>query len=264
MKREKTYLFSFLMKRLVVAPVFYLSIIGVFFTALLPALPDIQMEYEIDVRDVIYLFQFPFDVTSFSRIVPLLAALTAAACFAEDYNSRYLYGIVTRMKVRQYTTCRFSVCATAGFLTVLLGWTIYIGSISAFYPMVNMAAGNYQTFCDRLYGVLLYHGHPVLYMMVQVIGLAISGAFWAAVGLAISAYAPNRYLAIASPFLINDTLYNLTNDLHWWFSPSNVAKGLELGGNLISFTATLLYFGALLLLLYILFHIGVQRRLCHA
>lgn len=261
---EGVHLTGHLLRLTFMNPVFYLAILGIFLTALLPAWPDIRMEYEVDVRDILYLFQFPFDVTSFSRITPLLAAMTAAAGFAMDYNSRAVQSMICRMKTAQYTASRFAVCAVSGFLTVLLGWLLYIGVLSFFYPVVNLDGGNYEVYCSRLYGMLLYRGHPFLYMLAQITGLALAGALWASVGMAASAFIPNRYFAVAIPFLINGVLYNLTSDLHWWFSPSNVGKGLQIGDDLTSFLVMLGYFFVLLLLSYVAFHVGAKRRIHHA
>ena len=251
------------LKRLFYDPLLYGAILCVTLAALLPAWQDIRLDYE--GLDVIFLFQYPFDIGSFSRILPLAAALTASTSYVADRSSGMLNFVLSRLTIGQYSRSRFAVSVCAGFLTLFLGWALYIASLSLHFPIVNIHAGNYESYCTDLYGTFLYRGHPVLYMMVQVVNSAICGGFWAAVGLAVSAYLPNRFVSIAAPFLINDTLYNLVNaSPEKWHSPSNVAKGILVGTDSMSFMIMLGYFITLLALCYLLFYFGVKRGYRHA
>lgn len=256
-------LIAYELRRLFFNPIFYGTIFCVVLAATLAAWQDIRLGYE--GLDVVFLFQYAFDIGSFSRLLPILAALSASASYVADLNSGILNFVRARMRTGQYMRSRFFSCACSGFLTLFLGWTVYIALLSLRFPVAVTDAGNYETYCERLYGFLLYRGHPVLYILVQVLGSAICGGFWAVVGLTVSAYLPSSFVAIAAPFLINDILYSLVNaSAEKWHSPSNVAKGIAVGGDLTSFLTMTGYFAALTLLCYFLFSWKFKRRHCRA
>lgn len=252
---------SYSMKRLLVNPVLYSAIVITCLLVFIPASRDINLDYE--GLDVVYLFRYTYDIGSFSRMLPLLAAVTTASGFVQDYNSKMLNMLLARMNTFQYTISKYIVCLCGGFLTMFCGWSLYVALLSVRYPIALADASNFSVFCSELYGVFLYRGHPYLFILPYILGSSICGGFWAVTGLTFSTYIPNKLIATAFPFFLNEALYDLTNIASLkWYSPSNVAKGIPIGGNLTSFICLLSYFIFLIVGVYWLFHVGVRRRVC--
>ena len=79
---KRTYFFNLLkMKMLSIRLI--ISVFCMVFMNFLVVMPDIRANY--DTLDIVYLFRFTYDIGSFSRLLPLLAAFVMADAVAQDF-----------------------------------------------------------------------------------------------------------------------------------------------------------------------------------
>ena len=225
--------------------------------------PDIKADFE--KLDVLYLFRFAYDIGSFSRLLPLLAAFVMSDIVAQDISDNIIPFSLSRMSVNKYINTNYLSCAVSGFLTIAVGWITFIFLLRIRYPFAVSSAGNYQGYAQQPFGQWLQKDLSLVYMLFYVISASICGSLWACVGLASSAFCPNDKVAIATPFIINLLLYNVAYIATGpWHSPSDVAKYIPQANDCFTFGSMLGYFLALHLLVYAVFRIKMIRRFAHA
>ena len=225
--------------------------------------PDIQADY--NELDVIYLFRFTYDIGSFSRLLPLLAAFAIADTVAQDICDHTTPFLLSRMRINTYINCNYASCAVSGFVTIAVGWIAFILLLRVRYPFAMPGSGNFESYSQQPFGQWLQNGIPLVYMLFYVFSAAVCGSLWSCVGLASSAFYPNRKVAIASPFIINILLYNIAYIATGpWHSPSDVAKYIPQGNDFSTFLSMLGYFAALHFLVYTVFRLKMKWRFAHA
>lgn len=225
--------------------------------------PDIKADYH--GLDVVYLFRFTYDIGSFSRLLPLLAAFAIADTVAQDICDHTTPYLLSRMRINAYINCNYAACAISGFITIAVGWLVFILLLRVRYPFAIPNSMNYEAYSQQPFGVWLQKDIPFVYMLFYVFSAAVCGSLWACVGLTSSAFYPNRKVAIASPFIINILLYNIAYiAMGPWHSPSDVAKYIPLENDLSAFLSMICYFAVLHTLVYAVFRLKMKWRFAHA
>lgn len=144
-------------------------------------------------------------LSGFDLFAPILAVLPAATLFCEDYNSGYIKSILNRVEKKQYIQ-EIAICSS-----VSGGFAVFLPSLitSIFYivngkPNTPENAGiNYFTvFDETVYSQLQFVWDGLLMVILLLVLAFLFGAVWSNVGLCISAFIPNRYIALAAPFAL--------------------------------------------------------------
>ena len=103
---KRTYFFNLLkMKMLSIRLV--ISVFCMVFMNFLVVMPDIRANY--DTLDIVYLFRFTYDIGSFSRLLPLLAAFVMADAVAQDFCDHTMPFLLARMDDKTYINCNYIV-----------------------------------------------------------------------------------------------------------------------------------------------------------
>lgn len=141
----------------------------------------------------------------FVLLAPLFAALPFADSYAADKNSGYLKFILLRTAKARYCRAKFIANALAG------GLALFVPLMGSFiWLWIRLPHGLPPDAKSwPLSGPLdyIFLSTPALYVFF-LIGLAfVFGAVYATLGLALSSVFSNRYVVIATPFL----LYNIGN-----------------------------------------------------
>ncbi|MDR0963586.1 MAG: hypothetical protein LBM60_03095 [Clostridium sp.] len=150
--------------------------------------------------------------------MPILCALPYTASFIDEMKSGYVKFYLIRTDAAHYIKGKILGNALAGTLTLFLGILLaYIVSMIVFLPMeATSIQGAYAGLFTKV--------------LEKAILFALSGAFWATVGMTLATITNNKYMAYASPFIIFylfvilyeryfDTLYVLYPKE--WLSPSD-------------------------------------------
>lgn len=131
--------------------------------------------------------------------VPMAAVLPFAGSFVEDVKSKFARFFCIRSGWMGYLGSRLVVCFLSGALAVVCGALLAWG-MAAMLLMPRTEAGEVER------GILT----EALWLY------ALSGGFWAVVGLGLSTLMESKYIAYASPFV----LYYLLVILHERYTPA--------------------------------------------
>ena len=131
--------------------------------------------------------------------IPMAAVLSFAGSFVDDVKSKFARLFCIRSGWTGYLGSRLVVCFLSGALAVVCGAILAWGS-AALVLLPRTEAGEMER------GILT----ETLWLY------ALSGGFWAVVGLSLSTLMESKYIAYASPFV----LYYLLVILHERYTPA--------------------------------------------
>jgi len=141
----------------------------------------------------------------FDLFAPILAVLPAVTFFCEDYNSGYIKSILGRVNRKRYLNEHLICSTVAGGLSIFLPTLIS----SAFYMVIGgpYLEENIRQGYESLYAASIFKDIQFIFGggLIVVLLLILSflfGAVWSNVGLCISVLHPNRYIALAFPFVL--------------------------------------------------------------
>lgn len=207
---------------------------------------------------------FMHSVSGFDLFAPILAVLPATTLFCEDYNSGYIKSILGRTEKRRYITETIFCSSIAGGLAMFIPTLISNAlMVICFQPnSVGIKLG-YEDFLDEgIFANIQYVWGGLVVVIILTVLSFLFGAVWSNIGLCISAFIPNKYIALAFPFVLYFSshliLYRL-GESALLFSPVNMI--MPNAAVIPSLSYPFVYQGVLLLLTVWLFKQAVQRRL---
>lgn len=201
------------------------------------------------------------DVDAYRKIIAVFAALPFAANFADEWRHGVTNQLVTRIGAVKYAVANAGFCFVTSFLAVFAGMMLFLAGYSLAFPVYasHLYEGTEQSV--RLYGEFLENGMPWLYIALRTFFFALSCGMWSVMGLAISAFFPNRYVAVCSPlitcYVVERITIQLPDMFNLWYLSTSIYK---IGNSLITFIYTLLVFVLLSAALSAVFVITVKRR----
>jgi len=162
-------------------------------------------------------------------LAPLIAVLPFGDSFITDRSSGYVSFILSRTSFRKYITSKFFANLLAGGISLSIPLLIMYGVINIFYlrgfpPVTAPGEARIARIPYTLPGPMayLYRTKTDLYVFF-LIGLSfIFGAVYASLGLALSLFLHNRYVALATPFvlyMIGGMVANMLGKSAW--NPTN-------------------------------------------
>lgn len=235
------------------SPLTYIAILGTAALCFTHGIINRNFYYD----TVVYHVDVFLHLDAYRKLLPVFGALPFTANFADEWKSGVTINCALRRGVKKYAAANVLFCAVTSLLTVFLGMALYAIVYSFFIPLY----GEYNNPAPSLLGGLLTSGRGWLYMLFQIFIFACSCSMWAVMGLLLSAVMPNKYVAIAAPFVASYIVERITlqfpNKLNLWL--------LSLGAiNAKSDLAGLLHivgvFAALSAVCGVLFYIIVRRR----
>lgn len=205
--------------------------------------------------------------SGFDLFAPVLAVLPAATIFCDDYNSGYIKNILMRQGKNQYITDTLICSSVAGGLAILLP-SFLVYTFFVFIGMPNLpenVPANSTTFLDQsvFSGVQFWWGGCYMVILLLILAM-LFGATWSNIGLCISSFIPNRYVALATPFAIYYAahIFCYRIDKFIAFSPANML--MPIGAFLPNILFPFAYQFALLMLSIVCFQKVAMRRLYNA
>lgn len=196
-----------------------------------------------------------------SYFLPIFSAIPFAASFCKEYEENSLPYIVAREGKKGYCITKFIVNAVSGGLTVALGTAILFSLLACIFPVADTAYQAVSPGEDLHFWIAQYR--PWVYGIIETANGFLTGILWSCVALCVSAYLPNPFVAVTSPYLVSfalahafrllkvDNLYRLDKWLTGYSIIGSSAKTL-----CISFATVLL----IVFFLGILFTKKVRRR----
>ena len=203
-------------------------------------------------------------MSGFDLFAPILAVLPASTLFCGDYNSGYIKAILVRADRKRYLR-ETLICSTiAGGLGVFLPSLITsILFIISGRPMLeaNLMPGETTLLDGTLFESIQFVWSGGLVVVILLALAFLFGAVWSNIGLCVSVFSPNRYVALAAPFAVYFGLhlfcYRVGSLL--MFSPVNML--MPFVDFLPNIPYLFVYQGVLLTASILLFYIAAYRRL---
>jgi hypothetical protein len=261
----KTKRHAFRMSLLQVArsPLFYLAVIGVCALCFFSVGQYMKESWKgIHNQSVLYFFDLFIGLSMYKKLVVLFTVIPYAASFCSDWNCQFIKPVVIRTGVSRYIWSKITTCFLSAFFAVWIGIMLFVALMSTIMPVMpvhqlqNMVAGS-------PFESLAYSPLPVLYLFAEATVYSLAAALWSVVGLTVSAYMPNRFVAIATPVIAGYLLENLSMNLPVWLNlylltrSANVLKQ----GPAVSFAYFVFIFLLLSFLFGLVFSRQVRRRL---
>lgn len=226
--------------------------------------PLIYGEYS----DICVLY-FYFNAISFGGVfshymLSILAALPFAANYSiEQQNGAVVYRILRSSK-RNYCSTKILVSAISGGLTVCIGCLLFILALSTYLPLITSQKVLELSAAPYAYALSIGGGVP--YFVISLYLAFLRGALYSSVGMCVSAFLPNPYVAVCSPMIFEFFLVECGRLLRL---PAALRLDLILSarGTLFSDSATLVIVTVVVLFIIILcfklFSIRCERRLAY-
>lgn len=160
---------------------------------------DLMRALESGVGDVHYFFwNSAFGGVCRTYLLPAFAVLPFSSSFCMEYKSRILPFIVSRENRRIYCTVKYVVTIFVSGLCVALATAILFGSLACKFPI---AADYWQDpMINEPYHVWIAVYHPMNYFFIEVAMGALRGILWSGIALCVSAYIPDAFVTLISPY----------------------------------------------------------------
>lgn len=241
------------------SPVFYLSIIGVTVLSFISIWERISTS-EAGIT-VFYCLDIFIGLTMLKKLVVLFAALPYVSSFCSDWKCQYIKPVVIRTGIKKYVWSKIITCFVSGFLTVFIGLILFITLLSFKVPM--FPSGNLDQVLHPPFGPLAVGDFPILFLLAQCFVFSMAAALWTVVGLAVSAFIPIHFVAIAAPVIASYVLEEMTTLLPSWLNLYYLTRSADVihQGPLISFAYFCFIFILISVLAGLLFDYQVKRRL---
>lgn len=196
--------------------------------------------------------------SGFNLFAPIFAVIPCATIFCEDYNSGYIKSILPRTSKRKYlqdcVLCN-SLCGGLGvFLPEFLCSIVFLSVAEPHLPEAHTPSYD-------LYAAIEYVWGGRLIIITFLFFSFLFGVVWANIGLCISAYSRNKYIALAAPFAFYYSIHLILQrtDVLEILSPVNMVQPIS--SILPNLLYPLIYQLTLLVVAILLFYRQAGRRL---
>lgn len=152
------------------------------------------------ISDVCSEFLTDFYFGTLPRIVILISTLPVITSFCTDWNTQYVRSVAGRAGVERYLRHKILYCIAGTFITAFISLWLFTFFLRTRMPMIT-PMGAEELSGIYPFGVIVADA-PYLYQLCKIICFSAYCSVWAVVGLAISAYIPNRFLVFTSPFTL--------------------------------------------------------------
>ena len=232
--------------------IFYLSIILVALVCYIATRQYIKPGF----TDIVSIVELLIGLSMFQKLLLVLAAIPFVGSFCDEWNDGYIGNVVLRCGVKKYARAKIWSCALSSFLTMFLGITLYVLILSIKYKLFNYIDYKSDVYAD------LINISPLMYTYTNITIFSLGMSVWCVLGMVVSVYIPNKFVALSSPIILSYLLTEVTNKFPGFINMhSLVTLNLNLNkGMLINFTYNIGILIFLIILLALLFRRIVGRR----
>lgn len=212
-------------------------------------------------------FNNTYKYNNIDNLIILCSTFAYAASFCTDWQTRFAYSLTIRSGKTAYALSKCIAAAVAGGASVAIGAALFIGYICITQPGILPDAMELKMeISNQAFGDLLVKGKATLFFICYLYIIFIQAFFFSSLGLMVSGYIPNRYVAYISPFALSFVLNQIANifNLPIWLDPAKLATAMVFNVK----TSTILWmstatFLSLTIVCDILFVRSVWRRIAN-
>ena len=186
------------LSRALVTPRTYIALILVALTYFLSVIVS-GIGFNSGADSVYFFYRARF---SHIRLLQMLCITFAfSVIFIDDWKHKYTLSCVIRSGTFAYAAARVTSCFICSWVVSFSGLHLFLGLMSLKLPFISELYS--QVYAqDGPYGALVHSAAPYLYVFVTAGIVSAMLAFWAVVGLLISAFCSNVFVAAGLPVLI--------------------------------------------------------------
>lgn len=203
MNKNKTHLLRAYFYKLLTSPNVYIGIIGI---ASLSFFSIFVNNWGCLNDTVISNFDYLLNVDATRKIIVILGAVSFAANFAEEWNNSVTTSVALRCGTRKYAISNIICVFVSSIITVFLGIILFVGIAALFADKFSTLSGSYR----KPFAPIFENNVPFFYVAYKSFVLAVSCGTWSVIGLAVSAFFPNKYVAVTAPIVISYLLERAT------------------------------------------------------
>ena len=248
------------LKRYIFSPLFAVAVIAALALMIYPIFGNLTRIFD-HPQPYLYYINGIHTFGTFDLFAPAIAAIPCGAAFYNDYGSGFCKFILPRTSKIKYLLAKAFTCGITGGLALFLPNFLLFGFILLFG---NPHSSELNLLQGSVLGSIEHANNGVNVMLVLLLLAFLFGAGWALVGLAVSAFIPNKFAAAASPFMIYFALSTALSldDNCFIFSPMNMLYPNALA--IPSITFCVIYLLVLIVVSAAIFILRAYRRLKNA
>jgi len=239
-----------------------LAILGVFLFCLISIYQYVQVHL-LEQASSVYFLNLLMGLSMFKKVLAILAAVPFVVSFCNDWNTQYIRFVVFRSGLKRYAWSKITVCFLSSFIATFFGLLLFLFFLGIFLPIFPVDPLIRGDIVNTPFGELSVGSFSILYPIARIFVFALGNSFWVVCGLALTAYLPNRFVALLSPFIFSYLLEEITATFPPWLSLYALTRGYNTSGfgALPDILCYLLIFGSLIFLCGLLFSHQVKKRM---
>ena len=195
-------------------------VIGIIFTVIIFFFGSVGMSGS--TVSAMAVFNNSFKYNNMINMLFLTATFAYSSSFCLDWQNQFILPLIIRSSKGHYTISKCITTAVAGGMTIMIGAGVFIGYICIVQPSILPSMYEIEIeFFYQAFGDLLVKGQVGLFFLSYLYVIFLQGAFFSTLGLMMSSYIPNRYVAYVSPFALGFILNKISNILDFpiWLDP---------------------------------------------
>ncbi len=225
------------------------------------SIEEIDFSWNSKTADVLYFWCMSQDIGFFTPLSLLCCTTINCTSFLNDYRCCYYRSAAVRSGKRNYVASKFLSCVVTGGLTLAIGLVLYFLILMIRFPFISEQSGALDNWMhlQKACGIeFLVSGNYFGFAATYVFLAFLFGAVWSAVGICVSAFITDRYVASFSPYIL---WYVSSFPLDGMFRTEVIFRGnFYLGSTARSLLFAVGYLGAIIAVLGIIFCIKAKRR----
>ncbi len=209
------------LKRYIFSPLFAVTVSVALVVMIYPVFDELK-EIFVNPQSELYYISKVHTFGSFDLFAPVIAAIPCSVAFYNDFGTGFCKFILTRTNRIKYLLSKAFVCGVTGGLSVFLPNFVFFIFLRIFGKVHS--SDMYTFFKNSVLESIEYANSGLNVIIILLLLSFLFGTAWSLVGLAASAFVPNKYSALTAPFMIYfalSTILSLTDEF-LVFSPINM------------------------------------------
>ena len=171
------------------------------------------------------------DLSNMNKLLVLTAAFPLATSFCDDWSGKYMNQVVLRSNSGAYIKGKIFMCAVSSFAISFIGLIIYSLFNTVLYGVGTESVQQGEVFYDIGKSTI-----PFMMIIIRCFLFAIVSSVYAVAGLALSAFIPNRFVAVTAPLFMNTIIEQIMNQLPKTLDLFRIQGGSEAYGGKTAIT----------------------------
>ncbi|MCR5793663.1 MAG: hypothetical protein K6G65_10885 [Lachnospiraceae bacterium] len=163
---------------------------------------------------VVEAFKNTYLFNNIDKMFFLVATVAYSASFCVDWQSKYYYSVISRGSICKYGVSKYMATLLAGGISLMVGMLIFFLILSIKQPVFLPSPEMIEVeMSGDAFADVLMTGNIGAFILLYCFQFFIMGGFAATLGLCISVYMPNKYIAYIMPFIVAFVLNQTVNIL---------------------------------------------------